>query len=147
MKWVGIVFGNYDQFTEDLLVWHCHFEQQTSCWKTVNIHNNKWSIWQYGFYEKLIYLICPCLCGKENEFKPGNFGIVFFTKSEITNFNGICNGNIRSVRNYWLIKPVWTGLSQFVHSCQKLLINRKGVVEQNYKFLWFPAQLYLNIIC
>ena len=67
--------------------------------------------------------------------------------SEMTDFNGLCNGNIRSVRNYWLIKPVWTGLNQFVHSGQKLLIGKKGVVEQNYKFLWFPAQLHLNIIC
>ena len=45
--------------------------------------------------------------------------------TEITDFNGICNSKIMRVRNYWLKKPVWTGLNQFVQTCQKLLIDKK----------------------
>ena len=67
--------------------------------------------------------------------------------SEITDFSGFYNSNIRRVRNYWLIKPVWTGLNQFMWSCQKLLINKTAVVTQKVKFLWFPTYLHLNIIC
>ena len=66
--------------------------------------------------------------------------------SEITDFNGISNSKICRVRNYWLIKPVWTGLNQFLCMCQKWLIDKKGVVTQNVNFLYFPAYLHLNII-
>ena len=61
--------------------------------------------------------------------------------SEITDFNWTCNSKIWRVWNYWLKKHFWTGLNQFVHTCQKLLIDEKGVVKQNYNFLWILAKL------
>ena len=42
-------------------------------------------------------------------------------------------------------KTSLTGSNQFMCSCQKLLIDKKGVVTQNFNFLLFPAYLHLNI--
>ena len=101
---------------------------------------SKWCghIWSFQFRNR-VQMAKTKICSENSDYCPISNSD---SMSEITNFNR----NMSRVRNYWLIKPIWTGLNQFVPSCQKLLINKKGVVKQNLNLLWFPAQLHLNTI-
>ena len=120
-----------------LYLWHYQSNSCNNNWVLVF-----WSKWRchissFQFISRL-EMTKTQICSVISDKCPiSNSDTWFFpdSMSEITDFNGISNSKICRVRNYWLIKPVWTSLNQFLCMCQKWLINKNGVVTQNANFL------------
>ena len=71
--------------------------------------------------------------------------------SDITDFNRLCNNNIRRVRNYWLIKPVFASLCAVVRNywltkkewSHKMIIFFDSLhICKHLNIIWYKIPLY-----